>query len=210
MFRPLLHEETVMKIFQQGGIVFWIIGLCSILAVFVIIERILILTIVRARGKRLMKTLFILLKRDRFDEALGVCETHNSYLADMFLAGLQRKDKSKEVINEALQRHAAGLNQILERRLAILATLGTITPFIGLFGTVLGIIQTFKGLSFIQNSFSAEMIAGGIAQALLNTAAGLMVAIPAVIAYNFLSAKITSFMKDLEIFSSEFVELLKE
>jgi len=94
----------------------------------------------------------------------------------------------------------------LQRRLSVLGTLGSITPFIGLFGTVIGVMHAFKDLaSNTAANAGASVVAAGIAEALINTAAGLFVAIPAVIAYNYFLSKTDYFAKELENAANEFI-----
>ena len=94
----------------------------------------------------------------------------------------------------------------LQRRLTILGTLGSITPFIGLFGTVIGVMHAFKDLAAnTATSAGASVVAAGIAEALVNTAAGLFVAVPAVIAYNYYLSKTNYFAKELENIADEII-----
>ena len=94
----------------------------------------------------------------------------------------------------------------LQRRLSILGTLGSITPFIGLFGTVIGVMHAFKDLAAnTAAAGGASVVAAGIAEALVNTAAGLFVAIPAVIAYNYFLSKTTYFAQELESVAQDFI-----
>jgi biopolymer transport protein ExbB/TolQ len=94
----------------------------------------------------------------------------------------------------------------LQRRLTVLGTLGSITPFIGLFGTVIGVMHAFKDLAAnTAAAGGASVVAAGIAEALVNTAAGLFVAIPAVIAYNYFLSKTNYFAKELENMADEFI-----
>ena len=98
---------------------------------------------------------------------------------------------------------------VLEHKLNFIATVGSTTPFIGLFGTVFGIIKTFLGMSYA-HGYSPTVVTSGIAEALLNTAAGLFVAIPAVVAYNYFSYQIRVFLRDAEITISEMIENLEK
>ena len=94
----------------------------------------------------------------------------------------------------------------LQRRLSILGTLGSITPFIGLFGTVIGVMHAFKDLAAnTAAAGGASVVAAGIAEALVNTAAGLFVAIPAVIAYNYFLSKTTYFAQELDAVAQDFI-----
>jgi biopolymer transport protein TolQ len=119
-------------------------------------------------------------------------------LADRQVVGIQR----------ALQRASTAELSILEKGMSWLATTGSVTPFIGLLGTVVGIINSFKGLAF-EKTASIQAVAPGIAEALIATAAGLFAAIPAVIAYNQFVAKMKVLAAEMDDFSSEFLNLVE-
>jgi biopolymer transport protein TolQ len=111
-------------------------------------------------------------------------------------------------IQRALQRASAAELTALEKSMSWLATTGAVTPFIGLLGTVVGIISAFRGLGF-EKTASIQAVAPGIAEALFTTAAGLFAAIPAVIAYNHFISKMKNIATDLDDFSSEFTNLVE-
>jgi biopolymer transport protein TolQ len=111
-------------------------------------------------------------------------------------------------IQRALQRASTAELSILEKGMSWLATTGSVTPFIGLLGTVVGIINSFKGLAF-EKTASIQAVAPGIAEALIATAAGLFAAIPAVIAYNQFVAKMKVLAAEMDDFSSEFLNLVE-
>jgi len=119
-------------------------------------------------------------------------------LTDRHILGIQR----------ALQRAAAAELTILEKGMSWLATTGAVTPFIGLLGTVVGIINAFEGLGF-ERTASIQAVAPGIAEALIATAAGLFAAIPAVIAYNQFINRIKNLAAETDDFSSEFLNLIE-
>lgn len=116
-------------------------------------------------------------------------------------------DRNITGIQRALQRASAAELTILEKSMSWLATTGSVTPFIGLLGTVIGIISAFRGIS--SGGTSIQAVAPGIAEALIATAAGLFAAIPAVIAYNQFISKMKSIATDLDDFSSEFLNLVE-
>lgn len=111
-------------------------------------------------------------------------------------------------IQRALQRAATAELSILEKSMSWLATTGSVTPFIGLLGTVAGIISAFEGLGF-EKTASIQAVAPGIADALFTTAAGLFAAIPAVIAYNQFLTRIKNIGAEMDDFSSEFLNLVE-
>jgi biopolymer transport protein TolQ len=119
-------------------------------------------------------------------------------LTDRQLAGIQR----------ALQRASAAELSLVEKSMSWLATTGSVTPFIGLLGTVVGIINAFTSLGF-EKTASIQAVAPGIAEALFTTAAGLFAAIPAVIAYNHFIARVKNIASEMDDFSSEFLNLVE-
>jgi biopolymer transport protein TolQ len=119
-------------------------------------------------------------------------------LTDRHIVGIQR----------ALQRGSAAELSVLERGMSLLATTGAVTPFIGLLGTVMGIINAFQGLG-LEKTASIQAVAPGIAEALIATAAGLFAAIPAVIAYNQFISRLKNLAAEMDDFSSEFLNLVE-
>jgi biopolymer transport protein TolQ len=111
-------------------------------------------------------------------------------------------------IQRSLQRAAAAELSVIERSMSWLATTGAVTPFIGLFGTVVGIINAFQGLG-LEKTASIQAVAPGIAEALFTTAAGLFAAIPAVIAYNQFIGRIKNVATEMDDFSAEFINLVE-
>jgi biopolymer transport protein ExbB len=156
------------------------------------------------------------LKEGKIDEAIAIAEQNKrSHLAKVVTAGLQEfqahqvsKDISGEEIDasrRALDRAAAIVHAELKRGVSSLATIGSTAPFVGLFGTVLGIIHAFQGISSAKST-GLTAVAGGISEALVTTAIGLFVAIPAVWVYNYFSGKIESFDVEMDNSSSELID----
>jgi biopolymer transport protein ExbB/biopolymer transport protein TolQ len=156
------------------------------------------------------------LKDGRVDEAISIAEQNKrSHLAKVVTAGLQEfqaHQVSAEIPGEmieaskrALERASAIVHAELKRGISSLATIGSTAPFVGLFGTVLGIIHAFQGISS-SKSTGLGAVAGGIAEALVTTAIGLFVAIPAVWLYNYFTNKIEGFDVEMDNSSSELVD----
>lgn len=165
--------------------------------------------------------------RSRLSEVASECESHRGTpLSGIFTAGYQElnaqisamnpqnpehpvlSERHVDCIKRALQRAAAAELSILEKSMSWLATTGSVTPFIGLFGTVIGIINAFQGLGF-ERTASIQAVAPGIAEALWATAAGLFAAIPAVIAYNQFVSRLKEIGAEMDDFSLEFVNLVE-
>ena len=117
-------------------------------------------------------------------------------------------DRQLTGVQRALQRASAAELSLVEKGLSWLATTGAVTPFIGLLGTVVGIISAFEGLG-LEKTASIQAVAPGIADALVATAAGLFAAIPAVIAYNQFIVKMKTIAAEMDDFSSEFLNLVE-
>jgi biopolymer transport protein ExbB/biopolymer transport protein TolQ len=156
------------------------------------------------------------LKDGKIEEAISIAEQNKrSHLAKVVTAGLQEfqahqisaeiPGETIEASKRALERAAAIVHAELKRGVSSLATIGSTAPFVGLFGTVLGIIHAFQGIS-AQKSTGLAAVAGGIAEALVTTAIGLFVAIPAVWVYNYFTSKIEAFDVEMDNSSSELID----
>jgi biopolymer transport protein ExbB len=156
------------------------------------------------------------LKDGKIDEAIAIAEQNKrSHLAKVVTAGLQEfqaHQASAEISGEtieaskrALERASAIVHAELKRGVSGLATIGSTAPFVGLFGTVLGIINAFHGISQ-QKSTGLAAVAGGIAEALVTTAIGLFVAVPAVWMFNYFTGKIEAFDVEMDNSSSELID----
>ena len=166
-------------------------------------------------------------KSSRLSEVSAACELYRGTpLSGIFSAGYRELNAQIQTINSpnpghpvlgdrqivgiqrTLQRASTAELSVLERGMSWLATVGSVTPFIGLLGTVIGIISAFRGLG-LEKTASIQAVAPGIADALIATAAGLFAAIPAVIAYNQFIARMKEIAAEMDDFSSEFINLVE-
>lgn len=175
---------TLFELFKKGGFTVMVLGALSLLSIAVILERARAFSRFKKGLHEFTDTLYRTVREDGLTVAARLCSTQSSTLARVFLAGYGKKGRRRDEILSAME--LAGRQEItaLERFLGFLGTIGSTAPFIGLFGTVLGIIRAFSDLSAAQGA-SPAAVADGIAEALVATAAGLFVAIPAVVAYNY-------------------------
>ncbi|MEW6658920.1 MAG: MotA/TolQ/ExbB proton channel family protein [Thermodesulfobacteriota bacterium] len=135
-----------------------------------------------------------LLEKGAWPEAAARCETAPGFEPQVLLAGLSQVHRSRQAAEEAMEAERIRLGQVLERHLGFLGTMGANAPFIGLFGTVLGIIHAFKDMALCEGG-GGPAVMSGIAEALVATAVGLLVAIPAVMAYNFFHRRLHAIME---------------
>lgn len=185
-----------------------IIG-CSVLAVTVFVERMLHLRRSEIDTNKFIINLRRIIKEGNIIEAIQLCEKTGGTISNIVKAGLIKHNRSKEQIENAME--ISGLIEIaqLEKNAKILSIIAYIAPLIGLLGTVLGFIQAFgeMRLSGLVD-MSATRIGEAMEYALVTTAAGLVVAIPSVIAYNYIVSRIEGFVLEIQTTSSEIVDLL--
>jgi len=193
--------------FQQGGVAMYPLLLCSILSVAVGIDRIIVLCRARRTDSTLLSHLRDLLSGDGRDQAVARCAQEDSPLARVMHAALNPPRPGEQQRKEALERAVSRESGRLEQYMAVLATIGSISPFIGLFGTVLGIMRAFRDIG-IAGSAGGAVVAAGIAEALVATAAGLFVAVVAVIAYNHLMTWVQTVVTDTELNAQDLAALL--
>lgn len=164
--------------------VLWLLIVLSVISVAVMIERGLVFYRIRFAEDRFVAEIEPLLRRGAWPQARACCEAESALEPQVLLAGLREMTQGRVAVQEAMEAERLRIGLLLEKRLSFLGTLGANAPFIGLFGTVLGIIHAFKDLALTEGGGGPAVMAG-IAEALVATAVGLLVAIPAVVMYNF-------------------------
>lgn len=231
-----LDLQTVMGFFmlQEGGAVGWdaralwaqmgipaklvVVGLFiqSAWSIGVMIDRLLAYNAARKQSRAFAPAVAGALREGKLDEAIKIADRYKkSHLAKVVVAGLQ-EFQAHQISNEipgeeieaskrALERAEAIVHAELKRGVSGLATIGSTAPFVGLFGTVVGIINAFKGIS-TEKSTGLGAVAGGISEALVATAIGLFVAIPAVWMYNYFSTRLEAFDVEMGNSSSELID----
>jgi len=196
------------EIMAQGGILMWPIMLCSIIALAITIERFFSLRRADIDTREFMDTMRQVLKQNRIQEAVEICDETNAPVARIMKAGILKHNRPKDDIREAIED--AGRFEIprLERYLSGLATCSTIAPMLGLLGTVQGMIKAFAKIQNMRGQVNPSDLAEGIGNALVTTAAGLTVAIPCLIAYNYFVTRVEGMVIEMEASSSELIELI--
>ncbi len=191
----------------KGGIVMYPIILCSVIALAIFLERLWVLRRKAVIPSGLIENVEDHLRKNRINEAMLLCEQDNSSIARIFLSGLRNSKKGMWLVKEAIEERGGREGEMLEKRVNLLSTISNLTPLMGLLGTVSGMIKTFKVIS--QNGGNPGLLAGGIAEALITTAAGLCVAIPALVCYRILKDKAESLIFEMEESSIKMVEMLE-
>jgi biopolymer transport protein ExbB/biopolymer transport protein TolQ len=193
-----------------------VLFIMSAWSIGVMIDRVIAFNGARTQSRQFAPAVAGALREGKLDEAIKIADRYSkSHLAKVVVAGLQEfrahqlsSDISGEEIDasrRALERAEAIVHAELKRGISSLATIGSSAPFVGLFGTVLGIINAFKGIS-TEKSTGLGAVAGGISEALVTTAVGLFVAIPAVWAFNYFTNRVEAFDVEMGNSSSELID----
>jgi biopolymer transport protein ExbB len=211
-------DTSLTSILKSGSVSMWIIALCSVLALAVALERAIALFGFAAKARSVADAVTRALYRGDLEDGRAQCERSRSPAADVFLAALvaasprpgQRGARAApERIAAAVERERQQANLRLRRNLWVLGTVGATAPFIGLFGTVVGIMHAFRQMALTgQGGFA--VVAAGISEALVTTAGGIAVAIEAVVIYNFLNVHVQKLALQLKLLTEEFVEIVRD
>jgi biopolymer transport protein ExbB len=201
----------MLDMIQKGGPVMWPIILCSIFAFAILLERIYNLHKAKIDTVDFMNKIGSTLKRNKIMEAIDMCNNTPGPIAHIMKAGILKHDRPRNEIREAIED--AGVHEVprLERNLSALATIAHISPLLGLLGTVTGMVRCFQVIQEKSTSFTPVNpgdLAGGIWEALITTVAGLIVAIPTYVAYNYLVSRVDNFVLEMEKAATELMNIL--
>lgn len=208
----MLETDESMSFFEiiaQGGVLMIPLFILSVLAIYVIAERWRKLNNSIIDVEDMLSSIEAMLKSGSQQKAIDYCDRFDKPLARILKAGIGRLGRPIRDIESAIQN--AGKKEIyrLEDRMNWLATIAGVAPLIGFTGTVTGMIRAFMDIQSLQGNVNPSVLAGGIWEALITTAAGLIVGIIAYGFYNFLLGKINRMIFELENASSDFVDLLQ-
>ncbi|MFT5122646.1 MAG: biopolymer transport protein ExbB [Kiritimatiellia bacterium] len=195
---------------NKGGPIMWLLMAASIFSVIVFLQKLLQFHRSQINSRDFLDGIYNVLKRGNTVEAVTICEDTPGPVARIARAAILRFEEKPEEITLAIQQ--AGLLEIprIEHNLIALATIGKISPSLGLLGTVLGMISTLGALHSAGPLAHAGDLSGGLWQALLTTAAGLGVAIPVYMGYNFLVSRAEALVLDMEQASADIYSYLME
>lgn len=185
------------EIVQAGGPLMWPIILCSVVAAAIILERLWTLQDRRVLPADLTQKVWKLVEADQVTDKVMQALEQNSPLGKLLAAGLANRHRPREVLMERLEDTGRHVVHELERFLNTLGTIAGVSPLLGLLGTVTGIIKAFNAIN-AGGAGDPRMLSGGIAEALVATAAGLCVAIPSLIAYRYLRGRVDRIVVEME------------
>jgi biopolymer transport protein ExbB len=198
----------MFDIIVKGGVLMWPILLCSVISVAIILERLYHLHRIRINIPDFFVSIRGLLQKNKVEEALDLCQKTQAPIGRILACGIQNHKKDAQTQEKAISRVSSWEVRGLEKHLRGLAIIGNITPLIGLLGTVVGMIKAFVKIQELGGRVDASVLAGGIWEALLTTAAGLTVAIPTLVAYHYFEGKIDNMSCWMKEIASELLEFL--
>lgn len=202
MFHWLMFDFMI-----KGGWVMWPILICSLLGIAIFFERMFYFKSIKIKSKKFVFRVKNLVKKGGIDLAISACRKNPTPIAKIMLTGLMKFGRERKEIKEAIEDSANQEIPVLENNLSTLSTIGNVAPLLGLYGTVLGMIQCFNVIT-LMGVGDPRVLAGGISVALLTTAFGLTVAIPTVAAHNYLSNRVEKLVREMEISCIDLLELL--
>jgi len=206
--RSPLGKTGAGELFVKGGVFMWWLLTVALVGFIFIIERMWTLSRARVNTRRLIGTIITTLRNDGVQAASEECQKVRGPIAAILYAGLQKADKGRDQVEKAIATAGTIEMSFLERGLIWVSSVTTIAPLMGFLGTVSGMINAFEAIA-ASEQVNAKLVASGISEALITTATGLIIAIPATIGYNYFVSTIDRFVIEMEETAAELIEELE-
>jgi len=206
-----IPTKNMLSAFRDGGPLMYPIAGCSFALLVFVFERFIALRRGRVIPTPFVRRFLEQLREGQLDreKALKLCQDNRSPVASVFAAAVKKWGKASVEVEQAILDAGERVNNQLRNHLRLMNGIAQVSPLLGLLGTVLGMIASFNGISAQAGAEGQrEMLAGGIAQALITTAAGMLVAIPALTAYLFFVGKVDRLITEIDALGQELVELI--
>jgi len=182
----------------KGGVVLWIIMGLSLVGLAIVVERLLYFRRIGVDEDKLLSRVRASVEKGHYDEAMAICDTNESPMSALIKAGIEHRGYSEMEQKELLKDAASQETPRLERNISALGTIAHIAPLLGLLGTVTGTMEAFGVLGRFGAVADPSILAAGVSEALITTVGGIVVAVPAVIFYNFLVGKVNLILVKME------------
>ena len=203
-------EMTLWQTLKAGGGVMVVIGLISVVAVAIIIYDLMMLNVKKMAPRRLFDEVMRKLESRELAEAQSLCHKEkNTIISKIVLAGLERKNPMDSSAREAMENTARVELTNLWQNISYLSDIVAVAPLLGLLGTVLGMIQAFHAVPLQTASMKTTLLAAGISKAMVCTASGLIVAIPALVAYSYFRGQVQQVTNMIEIYSADIIKAIQ-
>jgi len=198
----------VIQEFKDGGSIMWFLLACAVGGIALSIERAFTLTLrLRLNVKRFSQQLMETIGKGGVKAGIELCSSTHSPAARVLSAALEKADQGRTVVEDAIVRTGGSELAFLDRGMPLIAGLVTVAPFFGFLGTVTGMIGAFKAVAAV-GEVEATVVASGIAEALITTKWGLMIAAPLSIVHILFQGRVNGYLRDMENASGELVDFL--
>lgn len=201
---------TLWQVILSGGEVMLVLGLISLIGVGVVIHFFMTIKPDKLLPREFSEKVMRLVSEGKHNEARVLCRSSRNMLSDVYAAGLDKTEDDKYIVKERIEDRARRQTDALWQKLSYLSDIAAISPMVGLLGTVLGMIQAFNVIAFQTGAVKPILLAGGISKAMVTTATGLIIAIPAMIFYSVFRARAHEVERRLGDMSSDFWHILKD
>jgi biopolymer transport protein ExbB len=215
--QPLSNESSIparslLQVFRDGGILMLPIAICSVVLLVFVFERFISLRRGRIIPRPFVKRFLQQTRDGQLDAsaALELCERNRSPIAEVFAAAVRKWGRPAVEVEQAIMDAGERVAHRLRKYFRVINGVSTISPLLGLLGTVLGMIRAFNAIATGDAMGRPEMLATGISQALLTTAAGMSVAIPALIAYLYFAGRVDQLIMDIDTQGQRLVEIISD
>ena len=198
----------MFDLFAKGGILVCPIIICSVLALAIFVERIISFARVRIRGYGLVKEVAQHVRNGKSAKALELARESKSPMGRVLVDAIEVADQNSETLETVIINSTGKEVRELSRYLQTLATIGNIAPLLGLLGTVVGMIKAFMVIQQMGGKVNAAVLAGGIWEAMLTTALGLSVALPAMVAHSYLISRVDDYETQLQDGTVTFIKAM--
>ncbi len=205
-----VERISLMMMIEQGGVILWIIMALGFVALALTFYLLITTTPRREAPASLVKRAHAQVRSGAIKEALMMCSERDELLARVFRAGLKVVGHDRYVIQEAMESEGERGATELWQRISYLNNIATIAPLLGLLGTVWGMMRAFSAIALDTAQVKGITMAYSVSQAMITTAAGLLLAIPTMAVYFYLRGRVVRIIADIEFQASEFIELLSE
>jgi biopolymer transport protein ExbB len=202
-----MGETSMFNFFLKGGHLMWPILLCSIISIAIILERFYCFYRIKTKTPNIFPRVKALIKDGKPDEALKLCEKTPGPIAHILAVGIHIRNRGPEEKEKLISKAGSKIVRHLDKNLRVLAIISNVATLLGLLGTVTGMIRVFMKIQELGGRVDAVVLAGGIWEALITTAAGLFVAIPTLVAYHYFEGRVEDISSQMKDAASELLEI---
>jgi biopolymer transport protein ExbB len=202
--------SSILHFFQAGGVIMYPLLLLSLVAFVVIVERLIAFTQFGSTAPGLLKQTVALCRSGKFEEAIRLCEGKPGPLAACLTVVLKHRNQPTREVERLVEETGQEFFIRLERLLPVLDTTTTVSPLLGLLGTIVGMVGTFNAIAGQANRSNSDAVLGGVGEALYATATGISIAVICFVAYNYFAARLRTITAETEQATTKLINVLTE